>query len=213
MHLISLEGWCIAFDSDFIYYIGNSNPKDDTYFKTDLQTTQKISGGEYLKVKCGIEKVGLVPFAEYIKFGNGEFLYSLFSDGIIYKYDRLAKRINEYPDIGSDTIYSITLDKNSKLWIACPTSNYIGQFSLETQEEIFKIGGYYGDMDVFNLQEEVRYFDNFIYVSDMGNKRICQIDIHTKEANEYLKFEDSVWEYGRFKNKEIVRLQSGIYVL
>ena len=49
----------------------------------------------------------------------------------------------------------------------------------------------------------MRAIDNFVYVCDMGNKRICKINIETNEQTEYLKFEEPTWEYNLFRNKEI----------
>jgi len=47
----------------------------------------------------------------------------------------------------------------------------------------------------------------------MNNNRILRIKIQTKEWIEYLKFNEETWEYRQFKGNEIVRLQSGIYLV
>jgi hypothetical protein len=40
-----------------------------------------------------------------------------------------------------------------------------------------------------------------------------RVNIQTKEWSEYLKFNEPTWEYRQFNSKEIVRLESGIYIL
>jgi hypothetical protein len=63
------------------------------------------------------------------------------------------------------------------------------------------------------LPEDAIVYDDKLYVCDMGNRRICIVDLNTNEVKEYLKFGEPTWEYFQINGKEIIRLQSGIYIL
>ncbi len=78
---------------------------------------------------------------------------------------------------------------------------------------MFRIGGDHENPDILNYPEQMRVFGDFVFVCDMANKRICKINIDTKELTGYKKFDEPTWEYGQFKGKEIVKLTSGLYEL
>lgn len=219
MKLISDGAFSVFCTDDLVYFI-KRKPENhhDEFYKTDLNELEKIDLEEYAHIKFGNAwKTIHSPYTECIKLKNGQFITCHFEASIIYLHDQSGKKINEFNigrfDNGFDTIYSIALDKDNALWIAQPTSHYVGQFSLETNEELFRIGGDFENPETFDHPEEVRIYDEFAYICDMGNSRICRINIQNKELEEYLKFEEPTWEYRQFKDKELVHLQSGLYVL
>ncbi|MEP6951649.1 MAG: hypothetical protein ABI863_20320 [Ginsengibacter sp.] len=218
MKLISQKGFDFICGKDYIFFIARTGSGKDEFFKTDLEKVLEISHSEYADIK--FSKAGRAvnsPYTECIRLDNGEYLTCLFSETKIFKHDRKGNKIKELSigkyTTGFDIIYSIALDKNGKLWIAQPMSHYVGQFDLEDERELFRIGGDFENPGIFDHPEQVRAIDDFIFVCDMGNKRVCKINIETNEVSEYLKFEEHTWEYNRFKNKEIVKLTSGIYEL
>jgi hypothetical protein len=152
---------------------------------------------------------------ECIKLNNGEYISCLFQDSQIYLHDKNGNIIKEYNighfNTGFDQIYSIALDKNNNLWVVEPSDHYVGEFSLDTEKELFRVGGNFEKPEIFNYPEQARSFEDFMYIADMGNKRICKININTKEITEYLSFEEPVWDYLQFQGKEIVKLGSGLY--
>ena len=218
MRLISKNGFDFICDGDFIFFIERAENHNIRFFKTDLDKLLEIGLDEYTNIKFG-KSWGTTqsPYNECIKLGNGEYLTSSFYDSTIYRHSNDGNKIKEYNighfETGFDTTESIALDKNGNLWIAQPPSHYVGQFSLDTEKELFRIGGDFENPDTFDHPEQVRVFGDFVYVCDMGNKRICRINIDTKELTVYKKFEENTWEYGQFKTKEIAKLNSGIYEL
>ena len=218
MKLISKKGFDFFCNTDFVFFIDRDENYQDVFFKTDLKNVIEISKNEYANIKFGKTwKTLESTYTECIQLANGEYLTCIFFDSIIIRHDTEGKKIKEYNighfETGFDTTYSIAIDKNENLWIAQPTSHYVGQFSIDTEKELFRIGGDYQKPDIFDHPEQVRIFGDFVFVSDMGNKRICKINIYTKELVEYKMFTEPIFEYGQFKTKEIVRLNSGLYEL
>lgn len=218
MKLISKKAFGFYCNSDFLLFIDRDEQDHDKFFKTNLDKIFEITEDEYVENKFGkCWRTLESPYTECIKLDSGEYLTCIFYDSTIFRHDKNGNKIKEYNighfNTGFDTTYSIALDKNGFLWIAQPTSHYVGQFSLDTEQELFRIGGDFENADTFNHPEQVRTFGDFVYVCDMGNKRICKINIDTKELTEYLKFDETTWEYGQFKEKEIIKMNSGVYVL
>ncbi len=218
MKLISKKGFDFFCSDNFVFFIDRDENDKDKFFKTDLDKLSEISIEEYTNIKFGKSWRSLdSAYTECIHLDNGEYLTCIFDESIIFHHDIDGNKIKKYNigqfNNGFDNIYGITLDRNGKLWIVQPTSHYIGQFSLDTEEELFRIGGDFENPDTFDHPEQVRAFGDFVFVCDMGNNRICQINIDTKELTEYKKFDEQAWEYGQFKTKEIVKLNSGLYEL
>ena len=219
MKLISDGAFSIYCTYDLMYFIRrNPDNHHDEFYKTDLNGLEKIDIDEYAQAKFGNAwKTIHSAYTECIKLESGQSITCHFEASIIYLHDQNGKKIKEFNigrfDNGFDTIYSIALDKSNALWITQPTSHYVGQFSLETEKELFSIGGDFETPEPFDHPEEVKIYDEFAYICDMGNNRICRINLANKELEEYLKFEEPTWEYRQFRDKELVHLQSGLYVL
>ena len=219
MKLISDGAFSVYCTDNLIYFI-RKNPENhhDEFYKSDLNGLEMIEVEEYTHAKFGNAwKTVHSAYTECIKLKDGQFITCHFQASIIYLHDQSGKKIKEFNigrlDNGFDTTYSIALDNENRLWLTQPTSHYVGQFSLETEKELFSIGGDFEKPESFDHPEEVRIYGDFAYICDMGNKRICRININNYEFEEYLKFEEPTWEYRQFKDKELVRLQSGLYAL
>ena len=46
----------------------------------------------------------------------------------------------------------------------------------------------------------------------MGNRRVAQVHSETHEVQTYIDLPEPVYEYHRFKNKDVFKLYSGIHV-
>ncbi len=107
-----------------------------------------------------------------------------------------------------DTVYGFAVYEDL-IWVAYPTRNTIKCYNLKTYKELYSIGDIGGTL--FNLPESIYFYDELLYVCDMGNQRICTIDPKSKVIGSYKVFREPVWEYIRSNNYEIVRLKSGIF--
>jgi hypothetical protein len=219
MNLIDETAFSIVTTPEYIYYISRDKSNHrDRFYKADLKRISEIDLSEYAEVKFRNAWRSIhSAYAECIHITGGEVITCHFESSVIYKHNSEGKKTLQYniapPKIGFDTIYSITMDKHGHLWLAQPSSHYIGQYDLKTEQELFSLGGDYDNPTIFDYPEQVRVYGDYVYVSDMGNHRICRIQIDTKQFEQHLKFEEPVWEYAQFRGVEFVSLQSGLYSL
>ncbi len=101
-------------------------------------------------------------------------------------------------------------DGNS-IWCVVPQRNAVIRYSISAQKIIMRIGG--DNNTAFNLPISVSAYDNSVYVCNQASCEIRKIDIDTLNVTDYLEFQEPVNKYFRFKDKEIVVLNSGIYEL
>lgn len=101
-------------------------------------------------------------------------------------------------------------DGNS-IWCVVPQRNAVIRYSITAQKIIMRIGG--DNNTAFNLPISVSAYDNSVYVCNQASCEIRRIDIDTLDVVDYLEFNEPVNKYFRFKDKEIVVLNSGIYEL
>lgn len=101
-------------------------------------------------------------------------------------------------------------DGNS-IWSVVPQRNAVIRYSISAQKIIMRIGG--DDNTAFNMPISAAYYDDGVYICNKASCEIRRIDTQTLNVTDYLEFEEPVNKYFRFKDKEIVVLDSGIYEL
>ncbi len=99
----------------------------------------------------------------------------------------------------------------SCIWCAVPQRNAVIRYSIAAQKIVMRIGG--DDNTAFNLPISVAHYDNELYVCNKASYEIRRINIDTLDVTDYMEFNEPVNKYFRFKDKEIVVLDSGIYEL
>ncbi len=217
--LLDIKGWDIFVENDFFYFqkIIDKFGEENSYHKSDITNIWTISENEYNAIKYGPNHKNFLPslpnINEAVKLKNGSVICTGFMDYIFYFIDQAGKVINKREDIGFDSIYSFDMDTKENIWYAIPTAHYIGQFSMEKSEDIYHLGNKYEEYKPLSFPEDIKIYGDYLYISDMGSKQILRLNINTKELISYLQFDEPTWEYRQFRDKEIVRLKSGIYLI
>lgn len=101
-------------------------------------------------------------------------------------------------------------DGNS-IWSVVPQRNAVIRYSVSAQKIVMRIGG--DNNTAFNLPISVSYYTDGLFVCNQASCEIRKIDIDTLNVTDYLEFNEPVNKYFRFRDKEIVVLNSGIYEL
>jgi hypothetical protein len=109
-------------------------------------------------------------------------------------------------------IESIALDAQGHLWTAEPAFHQVVQYELDSAHKLYELGGSW-EPDELNYPKEVICYERDVFISDMGTRRLMQLDTRTKALHTYRTFAQSIWEYRRIGNQEVVRLPDGLYVL
>lgn len=217
--LINTAGWDLFVKNGFLYYqIQDKRGKNNVFIKTDLTESFDIPEEEFNSVKFGenFEKfIGLIGTnndSSVIR-EDGSVICTGFRDYFFYFIDKEGNITEKREDIGFDNIYSFDLDSNGNIWYATPVAHCIGQHSLKDGKEIYRLGEEYESGNPLSFPEDIKIYGDFVYISDMDNNQVIQLNVETKDWIVYLKFKEQVWEYIRFGNEEIVRLKSGIYLI
>lgn len=220
MRLISKNGWSIVpKGNSFLYYEMGDRGEEIGYFRYSFDNISEIDKDTYSEGKYGLGYRNILKYFEgdavapsSIRLEEGAIIVKEFKDSYIYKFDEKGELLWINASMGEyNSIYGLAYQEES-LWCVYPTSNEIKKFSLNTFKEEISIGEPVID-GIFSFPEFAIAYGNKLYVCDMGNYRICIIDLNTNEVKEYLKFNEPTWEYLQINGKEIVRLQSGIYIL
>ncbi len=97
------------------------------------------------------------------------------------------------------------------IWCAVPERNAVIKYSLTAERILLRIGG--GDNTAFNTPVSASFYNDEVFVCNSGSREIRRIDVNTLNVSDYVEFSEPVNKYLRFKNKEIVALKSGIYMI
>jgi hypothetical protein len=186
----------------------------DAYFQHDLTRSREVSEQEYNGAKY---RGPLVPYqpGEAVTFlPTGDSLRCSLSDSIVRHFNPLGQLVRELPTSIEATmgIESITLDAQGHLWTADPAFHHLAQYELVSAQKRYEIGGSWEPGEL-SYPEEVICYEQDVFISDMGHQRLVQLNTRTKALRTYRVFAQSVWEYRRIRNQEVVRLQDGLYVL
>lgn len=107
-------------------------------------------------------------------------------------------------------VQTVALEKNN-IWTVCPEENAIVRYKTNLKRVDFRIGG--KNVPAFSYPCAVRYYDDKLFVCCKDTGRIKSINLDDFVINSYLAFDYEIYNYIRHKDKEIVVLSSGTYVI
>lgn len=201
--------------------------KQDTsknmYYKHTLNEIYEINQKQYLEIKYGKNYNKILTYfgntePECVTLLDGSQILSFYQESIIKIFDNngnLIKTDTESVLSNFSCSDSIELEGDS-IWGAFAGNHVIKKSCILTGEEEISIGNYDIMSEIsypFCYPEHIIKYDNYLYISDMGSKRILRLDLSNYELDEYKKFNERVWSYGRIGKNEVVQLESGIYIL
>ena len=147
---------------------------------------------------------------------EGSLYVCYYQESVIYKFDRSGSLMRTYEEMGQvDTVYDIAVYGDS-IWCAYPTSHTVKRFSLEDGSLEVSISDGEIGMDrgsLFCYPESLTLLGNMLYVSDMGNEKVCRINLDTLEVETYLELDGPVFRYERVEDEEFVRVSNELYVV
>lgn len=151
------------------------------------------------------------------KSKNGDTYFCTEQEGIIYGFDVFGNSILKwYVEIGEGhPINHIEFQEPHFLWLAFPTGQTVTQVNLTNKEEVYKIGEYSWDDDseLLSFPESTFIKDNFLFIPNMGNKKLYKVDLKTKNIELISIFEEGIWQYAETEIGTFLITDSGIYEL
>lgn len=210
MELISKDGYGIFERENFVFYSTGEN-----FYEYNFIEITEITKEYYLEKKYGKEnQFWKQPFDEFIKLKSENFITTFYQEDEMRLHKKNGEIVKKFEKIRSPHrmgIYGMAIDKNENLWIAVPVEHFVGKFNIETEREIFSISGKELEPTIFDHPEYVTAINDFIYVSDMGNRRIVKINIHNHKITDYKKLNERIYYFNQVNGKNIYQLESGIY--
>lgn len=98
-----------------------------------------------------------------------------------------------------------------KLWVAYSDANAIVRYNALTMKSELRIGG--GEHPAFFAPEGMWLANNRMTICCAGDKKLCRIDLDSFNMEELASFDEPIYQYFNIAGYELVRLQSGIYLI
>ena len=183
------------------------------YFKSDTAQNVAITEQEFNEAKYRGAGQPYEAGEEVIYLPNGNTMRCFYQESVVRLFGPDGTLLRVLPDsiTAVCSLYSIALDADGHLWTADPCYHHVGQYEVATGRQLFTLGGGW-DPTEFDHPEDIGIYGEHAFISDMGNRRVVRLNTRTKEWETYRTFEQPVWQYRRFQQHELVRLDDGIYV-
>lgn len=107
-------------------------------------------------------------------------------------------------------VQGVASDGN-QIWCTVPEQNAIISYSIAHKKFYMRIGG--ETSTAFDCPVSVTKYENELFVCNMGSCKIRTVDLKNFSVHDFRTFDEPVLRYIRTCGKEIVHLDSGIYIL
>lgn len=103
----------------------------------------------------------------------------------------------------------IALYKNV-LWASFPECNVLLRYNLATMREELRIGG---NKSPFDKPQSLFVDGDSVMVSNVGSKKLIQVDLNSYNVFEYEEFSEPVRQYVKVGDNRFAVLDSGLYLI
>lgn len=97
------------------------------------------------------------------------------------------------------------------LWCVVPDNNCVVRYSPVTEKIVLRIGG--DSSTAFSTPVSIANYGDTLYICNYKSCKIRTIDLKNFSVSDYKEFEEPVYRYIRTNDREIVELESGVYML
>ena len=97
------------------------------------------------------------------------------------------------------------------LWGVVPDNNCVIRYSPSTEKIVLRIGG--DASSAFLNPVAITNYNDILYICNHQSCKIRTIDLKNFTVNDYKEFEEPIYRYFRTNDREIVELESGVYML
>lgn len=136
-----------------------------------------------------------------VAYSSGEL--GLFNDkGELYWTGDLQYR--DYPISG-------VAPEGKYIWCVVPENNCIVRYCPNTGKIVLRIGG--DSSTAFLNPVSISVYDNKLYICNYESCKIRTVDLKDYTVADYKTFEEPVYRYIKTNDRELVELESGVYML
>lgn len=98
-----------------------------------------------------------------------------------------------------------------QIWSVVPENNCVVSYSISHKKFSMRIGS--KESTSFNDPVSISKYDNELFICNKGSNKVRTINLNDYSVNDFRIFDEPVYKYLRSCGKEIVLLESGVYVL
>ena len=99
----------------------------------------------------------------------------------------------------------------SHIWSVVPDKNCVVCYSISHKKFSMRIGS--ADSMSFQQPISISKYDDELFICNLGSRKIRKISLKDYSVNDFRIFDEPVYKYLRSCDREIVVLESGVYVL
>ncbi len=100
---------------------------------------------------------------------------------------------------------------DTQIWSVVPDRNCVVSYSIPYKKFTMRIGS--AESSSFQKPVSISKFDNELYICNLDSHKVRKISLKDYSVCDYRIFDEPVYKYLRSCGKEIVVLESGVYVL
>ena len=97
------------------------------------------------------------------------------------------------------------------LWCVVPENNCIIRYSPTTEKIVLRIGG--DSSTAFLNPVSISVYENTLYICNYQSCKIRTVNLKDFTVADYKTFDEPVYRYIKTNDREIVELESGVYIL
>ncbi len=97
------------------------------------------------------------------------------------------------------------------IWCVVPENNCIVRYSPSTEKIVLRIGG--DSSTAFLNPVAISVYENVLYVCNYQSCKIRTVNLKDYTVSDYKTFDEPVYRYIKTNDRELVELESGVYML
>ncbi len=97
------------------------------------------------------------------------------------------------------------------IWCVVPDNNCIIRYSPTTEKIVLRIGG--DSSTAFLNPVSINVYENKLYICNYQSCKIRTVNLKDFTVEDYKTFDEPVYRYIKTNDREIVELESGVYIL
>ena len=98
-----------------------------------------------------------------------------------------------------------------QIWSVVPEKNCVVSYSISHKKFSMRIGS--ADSTSFQQPVSISKYDDDLFICNLGSRKVRKISLKDYSVSDFRIFDEPVYKYLRSCDREIVVLESGVYVL
>ncbi|MGN0569317.1 MAG: hypothetical protein ACI4N4_02305 [Candidatus Fimenecus sp.] len=98
-----------------------------------------------------------------------------------------------------------------QIWSVVPKLNCVVSYSVSHKKFSMRIGS--EDSNTFDYPVSISKYDNELFICNKNSQKVRTVSLKDYSVNDFRIFDEPVYKYLRSCGKEIVVLESGVYIL